>query len=294
MKLTPGLIKKLIRLKEGENVPSSQLKGEWVNDFLRDRLLICIPNGSRKSYKVSDADSFLTALERIHEGLGNLENMHSLLSSDRTSGGALRAEQAAETGNSKLKMTRSFPGFLVNSYDPIICVLKGNPITVSPCEGSAYFVFDWGSFHAPADVIIVGIENPENFRKIRKQRSLFEGLYPGKQFLFVSRYPQSKDLRQWLQSIPNQYVHFGDFDLAGIRIFLTEFHRYLPDRSSFLIPKDIEDRLRIKGSQERFNCNYHENRGISSDIPELQNLINLILKYHKCYDQEGYIELFDS
>lgn len=291
MKLTPGLIEKLTRLKAGESVPSSQLKGEWVNDLLRDRLLICISNGSHKSYKVSDADSFLTALERIHEGLGNLESMRSILSAEQASGDASRAEQAAETGNSKLRMTRSFPGFLVNSYEPILCVLEGNSFTICPNSGSASFVFDWKSFHVPADVIIVGIENPENFRQIRKQRSLFEGIYPGKQFLFVSRYPQSKDLRKWLQSIPNHYVHFGDFDLAGIKIFLSEFHSYIPERSSFMIPKDIEDRLRLYGSQDRFNGNYYENRNICSDIPELQSLINLILKYHKCYDQEGYIEL---
>jgi len=37
--------------------------------------------------------------------------------------------------------------------------------------------------------------------------------------LFVSRYPQtqSKDLLNWLQSIPNPYLHFGDFDLTGNR-----------------------------------------------------------------------------
>lgn len=291
MKLTKGLVLKLLKLKDGESVPSSQLKGEWVNDLLRDRILISISNGSHKSYKVSDTDSFLTALERIREGLGDLERMRFLLSYNRASDDASRAEQAAETGNSKLKMTRSFPGFLVNSYVPILSVLKCNPFTVRPSEGSACFVFDWESFQVPADVIIVGIENPENFRQIRKQRNLFESLYPGEQLLFVSRYPQSKDLRLWLQSIPNRYVHFGDFDLAGIRIFLTEFYKYLPERSSFLIPKDIEDRLRLYGSQDRFNGNYHENRNISCDIPELQDLINLILKYHKCYDQEGYIEL---
>ena len=142
----------------------------------------------------------------------------------------------------------------------------------------------------PSDVTVVGIENPENFRFIRQQRSLFETCMPGQRLLFVSRYPQSCDLRNWLMRIGNPYVHFGDFDLAGIKIFLSEFHRYLPERSSYLIPSDIEERLK-NGSTERFNGNYYENRHLSADIPELQALIDLIMKFHKGYDQEGYIEI---
>ena len=150
------------------------------------------------------------------------------------------------------------------------------------------FVSDWERFVIPSDVIVVGIENPENFRFIRQQRHLFESCLPGKRLLFVSRYPQSTDLRKWLMGISNPYVHFGDFDLAGIKIFLSEFHRYLPERSSYLIPSDIEERLK-NGSTERFQGNYYENRHLSSDILELQALIDLIMKYHKGYDQEGYI-----
>ena len=130
------------------------------------------------------------------------------------------------------------------------------------------FVSDWERFVIPSDVIVVGIENPENFRFIRQQRHLFESCLPGKRLLFVSRYPQSTDLRKWLMGISNPYVHFGDFDLAGIKIFLSEFHRYLPERSSYLIPSDIEERLK-NGSTERFQGNYYENRHLSSDILEL-------------------------
>ncbi|MCA6071324.1 MAG: hypothetical protein LE168_02900 [Endomicrobium sp.] len=60
--------------------------------------------------------------------------------------------------------------------------------------------------------------------------------------LFVSRYPQnqSKDLIKWLQSIPNNYLHFGDFDFAGIGIYLNEYKKYLTDKAMFLIPENIE------------------------------------------------------
>ena len=133
----------------------------------------------------------------------------------------------------------------------------------------------------------------ENFRMIRKQRAFFEKYLQTHEYssyvLFVSRYPQSADLRRWLCSIPNHYLHFGDFDLAGINIFLFEFQKYLgKDRSSYLIPDDIKSRLH-SGSRKRYDEQYSRFKDIKSDILELQQLIDLIHHERKGYDQEGYI-----
>ena len=141
--------------------------------------------------------------------------------------------------------------------------------------------------------MVIGIENMENFRMIRKQKTVFEkylrmhGL--SQRALFVSRYPQSADLRRWLCSVPNHYLHFGDFDLAGINIYIIEFQKYLGvGRSSYLIPDDIESRLR-SGSRKRYDDQYNRFKDVKSDIPELQQLIDLIHHERKAYDQEGYI-----
>ena len=288
MKVTKGLIDKLIALIDGESLSSSGLKGEWVEDLIRDGILVSSSRGSKRSLKAVDGESFAKAIARVDERFADLESFRDMLMGGNSSGEALRASQASDSGNSKLKMRRSFPGFLVNSYETIEAHLNGRSCVILPEEGSSMFVSDWERFVIPSDVIVVGIENPENFRFIRQQRHLFESCLPGKRLLFVSRYPQSTDLRKWLLGIGNPYVHFGDFDLAGIKIFLSEFHRYLPERSSYLIPSDIEERLK-NGSTERFQGNYYENRHLSSDILELQALIDLIMKYHKGYDQEGYI-----
>ena len=142
----------------------------------------------------------------------------------------------------------------------------------------------------PEDILVVGIENMENFRMIRQQRKLFESVLGDKTLLFVSRYPLSTDLRNWLKGIPNKYVHFGDFDLAGIHIFMTEFYKYLGERSKYLIPSDIEQRL-AKGSQDRYNNHFDRYHTLRCDIPYLQSLIDIINKYHRGYDQEGYINI---
>ena len=151
------------------------------------------------------------------------------------------------------------------------------------------FIADWRQFTVPDDVVVVGIENMENFRLIRLQRLLFESVLGDVPLLFVSRYPQSVDLRSWLQDIPNRYVHFGDFDLAGVNIYLTEFKRYLEDRASLFVPPDIEERLR-NGTQKRYDDQYQRFRDLRSEDSEVQALIDLINKYHRGYDQEGYIK----
>ena len=108
--------------------------------------------------------------------------------------------------------------------------------------------------------------------------------------LIVSRYPQSKDIVAWLQTIPNQYVHFGDFDLAGVHIYLTEFYRHLGDRASFFVPDDIEKRLETSGSRERYNTQFPRFGKMDVTDARVLPLIKLIHHYQKGYDQEGYIE----
>lgn len=285
MKITLPLIEKLLRLRSGESLAASALHGEWVEELLCDGVLVSRSHGSRRTIVASDPARLEQALELIDERLGGLERMERVLLDADIS----RSEQALETGNSKLVPVRSCPGFPVNSYEPIPCLLNGQAMTLCPSEGTFVFVADWQRFSVSDDVVVVGIENMENFRLIRRQRALFSSLLPGERLLFVSRYPQSSDLRSWLLAVANRYVHFGDFDLAGVNIFLTEFNQYLGCRSSLLVPLDIEERLRC-GSAERYRVQYQKFKKLSSDIPSVQRLIDLINSCRRGYDQEGYLE----
>lgn len=268
-------------LLSGEDVAGSKLSGRLTMELLKEGLLQVIPHGSKKSYRARD----VAALKRYLIDKDERYRIMDVNASDT------RASMASETGNSKLVMVRSCPGFPVNSYEPIDCRLSDKPFVVFPPKGSFVFITDWERFSIPEDVTVIGIENMENFRKIRQQRTFFERYLLKHELslkvLFVSRYPQSSDLRKWLCTIPNHYLHFGDFDLAGINIFLTAFYKYLgPSRSSFLIPDDIADRLKV-GSAKRYDDQLQE---LSTDNKELQSLIELIRHERKGYDQEGYIE----
>lgn len=265
-------------LISGEQVAGSRLSNKLLDELMAENLLLVVTHGSRKSFRARDVEALKRYLIDKNENYRILD----------VSSSVSRASMAAETGNSKLLSVRSCPGFPINSYKPVLCSLRGDEFVINPTEGSFAFVDDWQHFVIPEDVVVVGVENMENFRMIRKQRTLFESVLGDKPLLFVSRYPQSTDLRQWLQTIPNHYIHFGDFDLAGINIFLTEFQKYLGDRASFLIPSDIEQRL-SQGSSVRYNAQYSKFHGFHCLDKNLQSLVDLINKYHRCYDQEGYI-----
>lgn len=270
-------------LLAGEQVAGSRLNSKLLDELLAEGLLLVISRGSRKTYRARDTE----AMKRF---LVDKDERFRLFEANAYDS---RALMATETGNSKLVMIRSCPGFPVNSYERVECFLGGEPFPVNPQEGSFLFVSDWKKFTIPEDVEVIGVENMENFSMIRRQRRFFEeylhahGL--SDKVLFVSRYPQSTDLRRWLCTISNHYLHFGDFDLAGISIFLFEFRQYLgKERSSYLIPDDIESRLK-SGSRKRYDEQCEHFKDIKSDILELQRLIELIHKERKAYDQEGYI-----
>lgn len=270
-------------LMAGEQVAGSKLNSRLLNELIAEGLLLVVAHGSRKSYRARD----INALKRY---LIDKDENCRILEIDVSDS---RASMAAETGNSKLSIVRSCPGFPVNSYESIECRLNGEPFVVNSQEGYFFFVTEWNYFSIPEDVTVIGIENMENFRLIRQQRSFFEAYLNTRRLptkaLFVSRYPQSVDLRKWLQSIPNHYLHFGDFDLAGINIFLSEFQRYIGnDRSSYLIPEDIESRLKL-GSRKRYDEQLRHFNEVKSNSCELQGLIDLIHNERKAYDQEGYI-----
>ena len=193
-------------------------------------------------------------------------------------------------GDSKAKKVNTFRGFLVDCYVRIDAMLNGKPFRLQPMEGSSVFINQPDLFEIQEDVIVVGMENAENFMQIRSQRWLFDVLFPGKQLLFVCRYPQEslEHLRSWLLRIPNRYVHFGDFDLAGVHIYLSEIYAHLGNRSSFLVPSDIEERL-AEGNAALYNQQYARFKNMAVTDVRLQPLVNMIHHYRRGYEQEGYI-----
>ena len=285
MKLTLQLIKNLQRLLRGESIPYSSFPKSLVEPFVEEGLISIAHQGTRRCVIARNADALAGALPQYNEALKDLDAAAKLLTEDNS-----RAAQAALSGNSKTNSKRTMPGFLVNSYIRIDCMLCGQSFAIEPVKGSAVYIADWQSFVPPVSTLIIGIENTENFLRIHEQKKFFKACLQCEEsdILFVSRYAFSSDLMNWLAGIPNRYIHFGDFDLAGIAIFLNQFKPHVGERGGFLIPPDIESRLK-NGSRKRYDEHYQKYSNLTTTDEKLNHLISLIHKYRRSYDQEEYI-----
>ena len=290
MKLSASSIRLLISLLKGECVADSKLKGYLFTHLKEEGYLLAITHGSRKSWRTANCDTLRFHLADSY-GLNDLEQTLQVAESENVS----RAELVSITGDSKSRPVRTFKGFMVNSFLPVDAELDGDSFSIFPLEGTFTFIYDCEHFKIAPEVVVVGIENPENFRYIARQRKLFaDNVSDNSPLLFVCRYPQQQhaDLIKWLKTISNRYVHFGDLDLAGIKIFLSEYLPYLGSRASFLVPKDFDERI-ASGSPDRYNDQLHYMEyimGCSLD-PLLRRLVESIQRQRRGYDQEGFILL---
>ena len=78
MKLTLALVQKLQRLANGETIPASQLRGEWVDELIQEQILQPETHGTKRSYRVDNVTAFLLALTKYHEALADLDKAEQL------------------------------------------------------------------------------------------------------------------------------------------------------------------------------------------------------------------------
>ncbi len=282
MKIPIHIAEKLLQLSQGVIIPSGAAKHALIEELVSERIIERTGRIQKKLTLVDSKPLFLY-LQNKH-GINDLKKYIEVYQKEDLQ----RNELVDISSNSKLRQVRTFKGFLVNSYIPIKAALNGKPITLNFTDGTFQFIYDFEKFIPEENVTIVGIENPENFRYIEKQKYLFKEIQP----LFVSRYPQnqSKDLVKWLQSIPNNYLHFGDFDFAGIGIYLNEYKRHLEKKALFFVPNNIEELFKLNGNRILYNeqnINFKVER-INED--NLLKLIETIHKYRKGLEQELLIK----
>jgi hypothetical protein len=281
MKLPLNLAEKLLLLVSGEKIPSSKLKHEIIKDMISEGI-VHKPGKLKSTVQLADNQQLKLYLENRFA----IKDLHAYIETFKKED-LIRADLVSVAADSKLKAVRTFKGFLVNCYSPALATLNGQSLSILPTNGTFNFIYDFESFIPEKEISIVGIENPENFRHIDKQKYLFQNIKP----LFVSRYPQnqSKDLIKWLQSIPNDYLHFGDFDFAGIGIYLNEFKKHLDNKAKFFAPDNIDNSIKKWGSKKRY-----DEQKINFDIGKIkeENLLQLLDSIHrhkKGLDQEIFI-----
>ncbi|WP_312076557.1 hypothetical protein [Chryseobacterium sp.] len=282
MKLPVHIAQKFLQLLNRETISASTAKHSVIEELITERIIERTGRIQKKIHLIN-ADALTQYLQNKY-GINNLEKYIEVAQKENVQ----RSELVEISSDSKLKNIRTFKGFLINSYIPVKAKLNGKEITLNFSEGAFQFIYDFENFIPENNITIVGIENAENFRWIEKQKHLFEDIKP----LFVSRYPQNqnKDLIKWLQSIPNHYVHFGDFDFAGISIYLSEYKKYLLEKASFFIPYNLESIIDKHGNTNRYN-QQKINFAIENITEEkILVLIKVLHRYKKGLDQEILIQ----
>ncbi len=266
----------------GEKLPASSMRNSEVDKMVEHGVINKLQQGISKSVLFVNDTGNLRLYLQNHYAINNLEAYINTFQAEEI----LRNDAVLVSGNSKLRPVRTFTGFLVNVYEEVNATMNGKPIRIQPADGAYTFIHDYKAFVPDAEVTIVGIENPENFRLIHRQKHLFQGIKP----LFISRYPQSNDVIKWLQSIPNKYLHFGDLDFEGINIYLNEYQKHLGTKGSFFIPPNTIELLQQHGNRELYHRQLHRAPAIDKiEESGIGQLLQAFYKYEKVLEQEVFI-----
>ncbi|OQY44455.1 MAG: hypothetical protein B6242_12640 [Anaerolineaceae bacterium 4572_78] len=217
MNLSLKFSRQLFKLSNREQIPKGQFRSQSTRKLLHVFLTEDVLRTSTKrntQYICCPDTKYLENYLRETHGITNLEKYIALLENTQ----ATKSEKAIHASDTKVKYKRVFDGFFVRTYHDFLGTLHGQPISLKPLHGSWLYIVDFQKFHINSHITIVGVENVETFRYIERYAHLFDSIKP----LFLLRYNNNAYI-EWLKQIKNPYLHFGDFDLSALAIYITEF-----------------------------------------------------------------------
>lgn len=283
-KLLPiSFLRCLLRLSQGEELKASEIASKkLLRQFVADGLIKeKAISKQRRTYVCHDAQGLLNYLNAQYDII-SLEHYLQQKESGETDG----ERSLNATKSTKVLRKKSLQGFFIKAYGASLA-MGDKELPVTP-DGVDLFVHQPKALKVNPEVLIVGIENPECFVKFSQLRHLF----PQKPLLLVMRY-MSKSPNKWLESIPNNYLHFGDFDPAGISIYINEYRNRLGlSRCGFFIPDPMDVLMEQYGSTQLYDAQQHLLKNIDvQDDAELKILIQLMQKHHKGVEQERLLSV---
>jgi hypothetical protein len=283
MDIPEYIAEKLIRLMNGERIPASSLKHPIITELYNEEVLLKQVKGrSQVLYFINNAQ-YLQAYIRNNYGIGDLVKYIETIRNKE----ATRADFVEVASNSKLTNIRTLEGFFVSACQPIETTLFGKPYFLNPEFGTSIFINDYRHFYPLPNTVVVGLENAENLKFIEKHKYLFSE----EKILFVFKHPQSNDLIKWLQIIPNQYLHFGDFDYCALTIYYSQYKTKLGKKCDLFIPEGLEKVLKSNGNPDLYNDQLmFEPKGEAMNDPSIQKCVEIIRRHRKGLEQEIFIK----
>lgn len=272
-------------LSLGERFPASKLeKVSIFQALLKEKILVDPSKGNGKIIFARDRKELLDHLKNkyikcsLDDFIQKMENIENEIQELK------KVDNILMRGNSKCKKIHAMNGFLVRTIEPIEVSLVGKSLLLSPNVWPICFVTNPDEFKIPSDVTVVMVENPENFIFIEQQKEFFQDM----RVLFTTYYPRDahRNLVEWLEKLPNPYIHYGDFDIFGIYIYQHIYKKHIKGSKLFWVPEFIGKLMHQFGEGELYNKQLPYRNSIISDEPGLKTLIDIIDKEHKGLEQE--------
>lgn len=78
----------------------------------------------------------------------------------------------------------------------------------------------------------------------------------------------------------------GNFDFAGINIYLSEYKKHILEKSQFYLPENLENFIKLYGNKGRYNLQKLNFDNNTTTETQLIKMVTLLHKYKKGLDQE--------
>jgi hypothetical protein len=265
------------------------LKSSFKNKIFLDVLLACnsISISEERPAKIylNDEKALLGMIKANGYNVTSLKDIEHFINQEEKP--KSRDEIAKEYSNTKRVESKSFNGLMVNVFRKLEVIFNNNKEFIYPTLlGSGLFLHYSSKLELSDDVIVVGVENPQVVWKIENYSYLFD---ENKKYLFlsISEYKTNYQYK-WLESFKGEYIHFGDFDLAGINIYLNTIVPRLKKckKHSFLIPENIYTLLKEKDYKKDYSHQTRFENIESKEDTNLQELIHFIKNCKITLEQE--------
>jgi len=280
MKLSLSLAKKLLKLVEDKRINSSEFKNQKKLQELLDDGIVYLQVKGQNTKIILESEYRLDIYLKQY-GITNLEDyIYQGLNPSRS-----RASISQVSNDTKSFKTQVQAGLYLASYEPIEISVNDEKMILYTPHMSSLFLHKDARLDLEDDIVVVGVENFENLTSIIKQKDFFND---ARKKVFMFRNKQALD---FLSQSFNTYLHFGDFDLAGVNIFLNEMvPRLIHERYDFFLPENISELL-DHGNSEDYFLQMKKYPNLKTKVKYLQDFIDLLHGKKRSLHQEYLIKL---
>ena len=249
-------LKTLLKLKANKELNYSSVP-ESLLQKLQEENLVTVVTLSPKRKKVKVKEEFFN----VYSNIEKLEDITT------------RAELIQSNAHTKEISISPQEGLYINGN----CLI--NNVKLPLFQKSAIFLKEIPQIDE--NILVVGVENYENLIYFESLLHLFQN----ENILFVFR---NKTMREFFRTIPNKKIYFGDFDLAGIAIYLEQIYP-LDNGIDFYIPQDLDIIIPNFGSNYVYEKQLNQYKNLSCANEKIQEIIDIIHTNQKSLEQEYFL-----